>query len=58
MFDKCECASCADKRKAGLSVIELTEKKFAELYKKNIYSLGVPKAKIQEILNQVKEEVR
>jgi len=54
----CDCEKCKAKRKYRLEGINLVEKKIEENLKKNIYTMGIPKAKILDAINQAKEEVK
>lgn len=52
----CDCEKCKMKKKYRLEGIELVERKFAE--DKGLYTMGVPKAKIKEIINSAKVDVK
>ena len=58
MDDACGCKECMDKKKYRLEGINLVEQKIEENLKKNIYTMGIPKAKITDAINQAKEEVK
>jgi hypothetical protein len=54
----CDCEKCKSKKKYRLEGIERVEKNLELEYKKNIYTMGVPKSKIKAIIEQSKEEVK
>lgn len=58
MDDACGCKECMDRRKNRLEGISLVERKIEEKMKKNIYSLGMPKSTLKEIIESAKEEVK
>lgn len=57
MSNGCDCKECQDKRAAKLEGIELVETKIEEEFKRKLYSMGMPKAKIKGLIEQAKNEV-
>lgn len=54
----CDCKECKDKQMAMLSGIELAQKKIDEKFRKGMYTVGLPKQKILEAINEAKLEVK
>lgn len=53
----CDCKDCKDKKQAKLEAIDSVEKKIDEKFKKGMYTVGLPKAKIKEAIEEARKEV-
>ena len=53
----CDCKECKDKQKAALETVARIEQKIEEAKKKNLYTMGIPLAKVREIMEGVKREL-
>lgn len=56
-MDQCDCADCKSKRKVALDTIMSIESKIAQVRKKGIYPMGLPHAKLHEILEEAKKGI-
>jgi hypothetical protein len=58
MFDEgCKCEECKSKRQAANKIVDLIDQKIKAAKAKGLYPVGIPMAKLKEILDETRREI-